>query len=150
MREFHSASALADWLGQEIAVSEWLTVEQTAIDQFAAATGDHQWIHVDPPRARRESPFGAPVAHGFLTASLIPTMLQQSIHIVQRMGLNYGLNKVRFPAPVPAGSRVRGRFVVQAVEHLDDGTQVTWLVTVQRESADKPVCVAELITRHYD
>lgn len=149
MREFDGAAALAAAVGQEVAVSGWVALEQRAIDQFAEATDDHQWIHTDPARATRESPFGAPVAHGFLTLSLIPGLLQQSLSIVQRMGLNYGLNKVRFPAPVPAGSRVRARFAVQAVELQSDATQVTWLVTMEREGAEKPVCIAELITRHY-
>jgi len=149
MREFDSANALAEAVGQEVAVSVWATVTQSAINQFAEATGDRQWIHLDPVRAQRESPFGVPVAHGFLTLSLIPDLLQQSVTIAQRMGLNYGLNKVRFPSPVPAGSRVRARFAIQAVELLDDACQVVWAVTMEGEGSDKPVCIAELITRHY-
>ncbi|WP_297833519.1 MaoC family dehydratase [Pseudomonas sp.] len=167
MREFDNADALVKSVGQEVAVSAWVEVEQHAIDQFADATGDHQWIHVDPERAKRESPFGAPVAHGFLTVSLIPALLQQSVNIAQRMGLNYGLNKVRFPAPVPAGSRVRARFTIQAVDQVGDAaqqvpsggvaqqapaaaiSQVTWVITMECEGSEKPVCIAELITRHY-
>ena len=150
MREFDSASALVDAVGQEVAVSAWTVVGQSAIDLFAEATGDRQWIHIDPERAKRESPFGAPVAHGFLTLSLIPDLLQQSVTIAQRMGLNYGLNKVRFPSPVPAGSRVRARFAIQAVELLADAaSQVTWAITMECEGAEKPVCIAELMTRHY-
>ena len=150
MREFDSASALVDAVGQEVAVSAWVVVGQSAINLFAEATGDRQWIHTDPERAKRESPFGAPVAHGFLTLSLIPDLLQQSVTIAQRMGLNYGLNKVRFPSPVPAGSRVRARFAIQAVELLADAaSQVTWAITMECEGAEKPVCIAELMTRHY-
>jgi len=149
MREFKDFDALAAAVGSEVSTSAWVEVTQSAIHGFAAATGDHQWIHVDPDRARRESPFGAPVAHGFLTASLIPALLQQSIHIPQRMGLNYGLNKVRFPAPVPAGSKVRARFALQELTTLADAVQAVWLVTVEREGGDKPVCIAEFITRHY-
>ena len=167
MREFDSASALVDAVGQEVAVSAWVVVGQSAINLFAEATGDRQWIHTDPERAKRESPFGAPVAHGFLTLSLIPDLMQQSVTIAQRMGLNYGLNKVRFPSPVPAGSRVRARFVIQAVEllagapqsvpdlagslpaGLGRASQVTWAITMECEGVEKPVCIAELITRHY-
>jgi len=167
MREFDSASALVDAVGQEVAVSAWVVVGQSAINLFAEATGDRQWIHTDPERAKRESPFGAPVAHGFLTLSLIPDLMQQSVTIAQRMGLNYGLNKVRFPSPVPAGSRVRARFVIQAVEllagapqsvpdlagslpaGLGRASQVTWAITMECEGAEKPVCIAELMTRHY-
>jgi acyl dehydratase len=149
MREFADFDALAAAAGGEVAVSGWVEVAQSAIDGFAAATGDHQWIHVDPERASRESPFGAPVAHGFLTASLIPALLQQSLRIPQRMGLNYGLNKLRFPAPVPAGSRVRARFTLQELTRLADAVQAIWLVTVERDGGDKPVCIAEFITRHY-
>jgi len=150
MRQFDSVHLLADHIGTEIACSEWLTIEASRVREFAQATGDHQWIHVDEERARRESPFGAAVAHGFLTLSLIPGWLAQSIDIRQRMGVNYGLNRVRFPAPVPVGSRVRAHFTVQGFELLKDGGQITWAITVEREGGDRPVCVAELITQHYD
>jgi acyl dehydratase len=150
LRQFDGVHLLADQLGVEIACSAWLAVESARVSQFADATGDHQWIHVDEQRARRESPFGAPVAHGFLTLSLIPGWLAECVAIRQRMGVNYGLNRVRFPAPVPVGSRLRARFVVQAFEALEGGAQITWAITIEQEGGDKPVCVAELITRHYD
>jgi acyl dehydratase len=131
-------------------VSEWLEIDQSRINRFADATDDHQWIHVDEERARRESPFGGPVAHGFLTLSLVPMWLGQCVPLVQRMGVNYGLNKVRFVAPVPAACRLRATFATRMVTDVgDDGVQVVWLVTIEREASDKPVCVAEFITRHY-
>jgi acyl dehydratase len=131
-------------------VSEWLEVDQSRINRFADATNDHQWIHVDEERARRESPFGGPIAHGFLTLSLVPMWLAQCVPLEQRMGVNYGLNKVRFVSPVPAGARLRATFVVETVTDIaDNGVQVVWLVTIEREASDKPVCVAEFITRHY-
>ena len=117
---------------------------------FADATGDHQWIHVDAERARRESPFGGPIAHGFLTLSLIPALLEQTVQMRQRMGVNYGLNRVRFTSPVPVGAKLRARFAVKEVGDIGDGgVQVTWDVTVEREGSDRPACVAEFITRHY-
>jgi acyl dehydratase len=131
-------------------VSEWFTVDQARVNDFAQATGDHQWIHTDPERARRESPFGGPIAHGFLTLSLIPSLLQDTVKLQQRMGVNYGLNRVRFTAPVPAGSQVRASFAVASVTDVDDnGVQVVWNVTLERQGSDRPVCVAEFITRHY-
>jgi acyl dehydratase len=130
--------------------SGWIEVDQICVDRFAEATGDDQWIHVDPERARRESPFGGPIAHGFLTLSLIPVLLQQTLAIRQRMGLNYGLNRVRFTSPVPVGSRVRAQLrAIEAREVEGGGVQVTWDVSVQAEGAGKPACVAEFITRHY-
>jgi acyl dehydratase len=131
-------------------VSEWFAVDQARVNDFAQATGDHQWIHTDPERARRESPFGGPIAHGFLTLSLIPSLLQDTVKLQQRMGVNYGLNRVRFTAPVPAGSQVRASFAVASVTDVDDnGVQVVWNVTLERQGSDRPVCVAEFITRHY-
>jgi acyl dehydratase len=131
-------------------VSEWFTVDQARVNDFAQATGDHQWIHTDPERARRESPFGGPIAHGSLTLSLIPSLLQDTVKLQQRMGVNYGLNRVRFTAPVPAGSQVRASFAVASVTDVDDnGVQVVWNVTLERQGSDRPVCVAEFITRHY-
>jgi acyl dehydratase len=141
--------SLAQRVGEEIAVGEWITVDQGMIDDFARATGDHQWIHVDPVRAA-SGPFGATIAHGFLTLSLLPRMAESAITFDDvRMGLNYGLNKVRFPAPVPVGSRLRGRFRLLAYEPLPGGAQVTMEVTMQREGSDKPVCVAESISRRF-
>lgn len=131
-------------------VSEWLTIDQACVNEFAQATGDHQWIHVDPERARRESPFGGPIAHGFLTLSLIPSLLEQTVKLKQRMGVNYGLNRVRFTAPLPVDSQVRASFAVASVDDVDDaGVQVVWHVTLERQGSERPVCVAEFITRHY-
>ncbi|CAB3791669.1 putative enoyl-CoA hydratase 1 [Paraburkholderia ultramafica] len=147
---FANASALRALIGAEPLVSEWLTVDQTMVDRFAEATGDHQWIHVDPERARRESPFGGPVAHGFLTLSLIPALLGKTVVLVQRMGVNYGLNRVRFTSPVLVGSQLRAKFVVGSVTDVDNaGVQVEWSVTLERQGSERPVCVAEFITRHY-
>ncbi|HEY1229080.1 MAG TPA: MaoC family dehydratase [Ramlibacter sp.] len=150
MRTFASLDELPPLVGQEVAVSDWLTVTQEQVNLFADATGDHQWIHVDPERAKA-GPFGAPIAHGFLTLSLLPKFYERAITIGNaRMGVNYGLNKVRFPAPVPVGSRVRARMVLLACEPLDGrGLQMTWQTTIEREGSDKPVCVAESIVRRY-
>jgi acyl dehydratase len=144
------AQALRSLVGGVPLVSEWLLIDQASVNGFAAATGDHQWIHVDPERARRESPFGGPIAHGFLTLSLIPALLGQTVALKQRMGVNYGLNRVRFTAPVPVDSHVRASFAVASVDDVDDaGVQVVWNVTLERQGSERPVCVAEFITRHY-
>jgi acyl dehydratase len=137
-------------VGQEVALSDWITVTQHQINLFAEATGDHQWIHVDPERAR-SGPFGATVAHGFLTLSLLPAFLESAVQVSQlRMGLNYGLNKVRFTAPVPVGSRLRAGLKLLACHPIDNsGLQITWEITVQREGTDKPVCIAESLIRLY-
>jgi acyl dehydratase len=150
MREIASLVKLKELIGQELAVSDWLTVTQERIAQFAEATGDLQWIHIDVERSKRESPYGCTVAHGFLTLSLFPMLMQSAIAMSDvKMGVNYGLNKVRFPAPLPAGSKLRARFALTAVEDIAGGAQLTWLVTMEREGGDKPVCVAESITRRY-
>lgn len=144
------AAALRACVGGEPLVGEWIEIDQARVDRFADATGDHQWIHVDAERARRESPFGGPIAHGFLTLSLIPSQLVQVVQIEQRMGVNYGLNRVRFPAPVPIGARLRASFVVAEVADLPDGAlQVVWDVTVEVDGSAKPACVAQFVTRHY-
>ena len=150
MKTFQTLSELAACVGQEVAVSDWITITQEQVNLFAEATGDHQWIHVDPEKAKA-GPFGAPIAHGFLTLSLLPKFFESSFNIVKsRMGVNYGLNKVRFTSPVPVGSRVRARLTLQAAEPLaPDGMQMTWLVTVEREGSDKPACVAESLARNY-
>ena len=138
-------------IGKEVAVTDWLIVSQERIDAFAGATEDHQWIHVDRERAARESPYGTTVAHGFLSLSLLPHLLGQAVEIqAMRLGINYGLNRVRFTGPVPAGSRVRARFRLAAVEDIDRGVQVTWNVTVEREGEAKPVLVAEWLTRRHE
>lgn len=149
MRTFEKLSDLPPLIGQEVAVTDWLTITQDQVNQFADATHDHQWIHVDPERAQA-GPFGAPIAHGFLTLSLLSTFFKRGVTIHEvRMGVNYGLNKVRFPAPVPVGSRVRARMTLLACDPVDGGAQVTWGVTVEREGASKPVCVAESLARYY-
>jgi acyl dehydratase len=132
-------------------VSDWMVVDAARIAAFADATGDHQWIHIDQERAARESPYGGIVAHGFLTLSLIPALRASAMTIEGiGMAINYGMNRVRFPAPLPAGRRVRGHFTVAAFEPLDGGAQVTWQVAVQEEGAAKPCCAAEVISRIYE
>jgi acyl dehydratase len=150
MKTFQTIADLAATVGQEVAVSDWLTITQQQVNLFAEATGDHQWIHVDPEKAAK-GPFGGPIAHGFLTLSLIPKFFESSFDIAgSRMGVNYGLNKVRFTAPVPVGSRLRARMTLLATQPIDnDGVQMTWQVTVEREGVDKPVCVAESLVRRY-
>ena len=150
MRTFQTLSELAACVGDEVAVSDWITVTQTMVNQFAEATGDHQWIHVDVEKARN-GPFGGPIAHGFLTLSLVPQFFDSSIDIVEsKLGVNYGLNKVRFIAPVPVGSRLRGHLRLASAEpSAQGGLQMGWEVTIEREGQDKPVCVAELLARRY-
>jgi acyl dehydratase len=136
-------------VGDEYGPSSWIEVTQERIDAFADATGDHQWIHVDPERAAR-GPFGTTIGHGYLTLSLIPVMSYEVLpHEEGGMGINYGVNRVRFPAPVPVDSKVRGTFRVENVEQADWGSQSTLSVTIEREGGDKPVCVAEVVFRHY-
>jgi acyl dehydratase len=132
-------------------VSPWREVTQEAIAQFADVTGDRQWIHVDAERARRDSTYGATIAHGFLTLSLISRLLRDAVGTVTgtRMAINYGLNRVRFPAPVPSGSRVRGRCMLQAVEPIEGGVQATWNVLIERDGSSKPCCAAEWLVRYY-
>jgi len=150
MKTFQTIADLALCVGQEVAISDWLSITQQQVDLFAEATGDHQWIHVDPEKAAK-GPFGGPIAHGFLTLSLIPKFFDTSFHIVgSRMGVNYGLNKVRFTSPVPVGSRLRARLKLLAALPIDnDGVQMTWEITVEREGSAKPVCVAESLVRRY-
>ena len=150
MTEVESVAKLGEWVGREVALSEWVEVSQERIDRFAEATEDRQWIHVDPERAARESPFKVTIAHGFLTLSLLSELMRLAVSVGGvRMGINYGLNRVRFVAPVPAGSRIRGRFTLSALKEIGDGTQITWRVTVEREGGDKPCCVAEWLVRYY-
>ena len=150
MKVLDSLAELPPLVGQEVAVSDWITVTQEQVNLFAQATGDHQWIHVDVERAKA-GPFGAPIAHGFLTLSMIPMFFESALDIRNtRMGVNYGLNKVRFTAPVPVGSRLRARLKLLACDPIEaDGVQMTWGVTVEREGGDKPVCVAESLSRRY-
>jgi acyl dehydratase len=150
MRSFANLEAMKAEVGNEVAVSNWVEISQQRIDLFADATGDHQWIHTDTERAQSESPYGCTVAHGFLTLSLLPALLVNALHMVDmKMGLNYGLNKVRFPAPVPVGSRVRARLTIQSIEDIAGGAQIVWGVVIEREGGDKPVCVAEFVMRRY-
>jgi acyl dehydratase len=149
-RHFAHLADLAALVGQPLADSEWIVVDQHRIDAFAEATSDHQWIHVDPARAAA-GPFGATIAHGFLTLSLVPHLLHQAFAIDDvRMGLNYGLNRVRFPAPVPVGSRLRARFKLLTFEPLAAGAaQLCIEASVESEGQAKPVCVAEMVTRQF-
>jgi acyl dehydratase len=142
--------SLENRVGEEIAVSPWVDMPQERIDLFAKATEDYQWIHVDPERAKG-SPFGGTIAHGFLTLSMLPKLVESTFEFSDRkMGVNYGLNKVRFTAPVPAGTRIRGRFKLAKYEKIEgNGVQTTWSVVIERENGDKPVCVAETISRHF-
>lgn len=136
-------------VGQCVGTSPWVLVDQARIDAFARCTGDLQWIHVDPQRAAA-GPFGTTIAHGFLTLSLLPEFMAGAMHIADvRMGVNYGLNRVRFPAPVPVDSRLRGHLVLRGYKPLDGGAEIVLEVTVEREGQAKPVCVAESVTRRY-
>jgi acyl dehydratase len=142
---------LAEQVGRE-AASGWMEVPQEMIARFAEATDDRQWIHVDPERARAQSPHGTTIAHGFLTMSLMSRLLRDAVQFDSRprMAINYGVNKVRFPAPVPSGSRVRGRFTLASVEAAGDGSsQATWSAVIEREGSAKPCCVAEWLVRYY-
>ena len=142
--------SLRERIGEEIAVSEWLEILQARINQFGEATGDRQWIHVDAARASIESPFKTTIAHGFLTLSLVVPLFTEAVRLDGvRLAVNYGLNRVRFVAPVPAGSRVRARFTPLSVEDAAESVQVTWTVVVEREHGDKPCLVAEWIVRYY-
>jgi len=150
MREFASLAEMRALVGQEVALTDWVEVTQKRVDLFADATDDHQWIHVDPERCKTESPFGGPIAHGFLTLSMLSSLFENAIRMTDAtMVVNYGLNKVRFPAPVPVGSRIRARLTLQKVEDIEGGAQLEWSVVVEREGGSKPVCVAEMLMRRY-
>jgi acyl dehydratase len=149
MHQYATLAELKPKVGEELGVSDWIEVTQERIQRFADATGDHQWIHLDPERAKA-GPFGTTIAHGFLTLSLLPEMSAKAFSVGDtRMGVNYGLNRVRFPAPVPSGSRVRGHFRLLKFEPLEGGAQLTVQVTMEREGSDKPVCVAESVGRRF-
>src|SRR6266478_4884909 len=150
-REIADIEELKSLVGQEVAVGDWLEITQERINQFADATDDHQWIHVDPERCKRESPFGTTIAHGYLTLSLIPSLNQRSLAIRQpfRMKINYGSNRVRFTSPVPVGSRIRNRITPLEVSDAPGGWQARWQVTIEIEGKEKPACVAEVISRMY-
>jgi acyl dehydratase len=146
----NDARALNALAGKELGVSDWHPVTQERLHQFADATGDHQWIHLDGERAKRESPYGATIAHGFLTLSMISSLLTEVVEIRGvRMAVNYGLNRVRFPAPVRVNAKVRGRFGLIAAKELPNAIEATFSVTVECDDAQKPCCVAEWIVRYY-
>ena len=150
MKIFHTLQELALRVGQTVAVSPWTEITQTQVNQFAEATGDHQWIHIDVEKAKA-GPFGGPIAHGFLTLSLIPMLSESAIKIEEvRMGVNYGLNKVRFTSPVPVGSKLRGHMKLLSAMTIDgNGMQFAWEMTIEREGAEKPACIAESLARYY-
>lgn len=150
-REINSLEELRSLVGQEVGVGDWLEVTQERINQFAEATGDHQWIHIDVERAQKESPYGTTIAHGFLTMSLMVELMAKTVQVKMpvKMGINYGLNKVRFVSAVPAGSKIRSRVVLQNLEDFAGGQQLTWGITIEREGGEKPACVAEWLTRYY-
>ena len=147
---FNNIEELRQAVGQEAFVTDWVLIDQKRIDLFAQATDDPQWIHVDPVRAA-QGPFGTPIAHGFLTLSLIPRFRESSLAVTEaRMGVNYGLNKVRFVSPVPVNSRLRAHLKLLSAEPIDNGgVQQSWEVTIEREGAAKPACVAEALVRQY-
>ena len=150
-KTFQTLQDLAACVGaDEVAASDWITITQAQVDRFAEATGDRQWIHIDVERAKA-GPFGGPIAHGFLTLSLLPQFFESALTVVEsRMGVNYGLNRVRFMSPVPVGSRLRARLKLLSAEPIaGDGFQMTWETTVELEGATKPACVAESVVRRY-
>ncbi len=148
--EIETVQALKNFVGREVGVSDWHAITQDQVQQFADATGDRQWIHLDRERAQRESPFGATIAHGFLTLSLISSLMKEAVQIRgARLVVNYGLNRVRFPAPVRVDSKVRARFRVIAVKELGDSLEAMFSVAVECNCADKPCCVAEWVLRYY-
>jgi len=147
---FDNAEAILAAVGQKLGSSEWVTITQERVNLFADATDDHQWIHVDAERAKAESPFGGPIAHGYLTLSLLIPMWSQVLTVTDStMAVNYGLNKVRFPAPVPVGSKVRLTATLADVEEIKGGYQLTVSAVIERENGDKPVCIAEPVLRFY-
>jgi acyl dehydratase len=150
-RVIEGVQELRSLIGQEVAASEWFEITQERINAFADATEDHQWIHLDAERAKTDSPFKTTIAHGFLTLSLLPHLAAQAFTVRGdfKMGINYGLNRLRFVSPVASGSRVRARFTLQAVEDVAGGIQITWAVTVEADGAQKPSVVAEWLVRYY-
>jgi acyl dehydratase len=150
MKTFQTLQDLAACVGQTVAVSPWTQITQAQVNQFADATGDHQWIHIDVEKAKA-GPFGGPIAHGFLTLSLIPMLSESAIKINDvRMGVNYGLNKVRFTSPVPVGSNLRGHMKLLSATPIDNnGMQFAWEMTIEREGSEKPACIAETLARYY-
>lgn len=149
--EIESIAELGDFVGREVAFSEWFEITQERINLFAEATDDFQWIHVDEKRAAHESPFETTVAHGFLTVSLLVKLAETAMRVRNvKIGLNYGFNRVRFVAPVLSGSRIRARFALASIEEINGGAQAIWNATIERENLEKPACVAEWIVRYYN
>ena len=150
-RVIEGIEELKNLIGEEVGASDFVEVTQSRINDFADATEDHQWIHLDAERAKTDSPFGSTIAHGFLTLSLLPHFAAQAFTVRGnfKMGINYGLNKLRFISPVKSGSRVRARFTLQAVEDVAGGAQTTWTVTVESEGSAKPALAAEWLVRYY-
>jgi acyl dehydratase len=150
MAPLKTLEELTGFLGREIGVTDWFEITQERINQFADATQDHQWIHTDRERAQRESPYGTTIAHGFLTLSLLPHLLEDAVQLGDlRMAINYGLNRVRFPAAVRAGSRIRARIVLQSIRDVPDATEAAYSITIESHGVEKPCCVAELVVRYY-
>lgn len=151
VRIIRSVEELKSLIGEEVGVSDWIEMTQERINLFAEATEDHQWIHVDPERAAKESPYKLTIAHGFLTLALLAHLYEQTVRVAGefKMGVNYGLNRVRFAAPAPSGSRIRGRFTILQVDEHDWGVQMSWGVRVEVEGSEKPAVAAEWITRAY-
>lgn len=150
MRVLENLDALPAWIGREVACSDWLAVDQSRIQGFADASGDQQWIHTDPERALRESPYKSTIAHGYLTLSLLPHLLESCLRIDGvGMAINYGLDRVRFPAPLLVGQRVRARLALERLESVAGGMQAHWAATVELEHGDKPACVAQMLVRYY-
>jgi len=146
-----SLISLKEFVGREIAVTDWLEMTQARIDGFAETTDDRQWIHTDRERAKKESPYGTTIAHGFLTLSLLSHFMKRAIQFGNgvRIGINYGLNRVRFPSPVPAGCKIRARIGLLSTRQLSDALEATYSVAVEVENSDKPCCVAEWVVRYY-
>ncbi len=145
-----SLEALSQWVGREVACSEWLSIDQSRIQRFADATGDQQWIHTDPQRAALESPYQSTIAHGYLTVSMLPQLIESSLRIDGvGMALNYGLDRVRLPAPVLAGQRIRARVSLEQLDSVAGGLQAHWTATVEIEHGSKPACVAQMLVRYY-
>jgi acyl dehydratase len=148
--KFATIQALKDHIGKEVAISDWVVIDQAKIQAFADITNDHQWIHIDPIRAANESPYGSTIAHGYLTLSLIPSFIQNCIDTsFAERAINYGLNKVRFPNPVKVNSFIRGKFVIEHITDLEGGVQIEWLITIEEQNQEKPACVANMLIRLY-
>ena len=149
-RTINGLEELATWIGKEVAVSDWLLIDQARIQAFADVTGDHQWIHLDVERCRRESPYKAPIAHGYLILSMLPAIFESSLSVENlAMSINYGLDRVRLPSPVISGQRIRGRLLLEKLESVAGGMQAHWAATIEVENGDKPACVAQMLVRYY-